>query len=76
MGLSFGGNFNSFVNNNTLSCAAISTLQNDIYQNVSIVAKANNNNPALLQAFGVGMAGYSTSVGVEVPLVVTDLGAF
>lgn len=76
LGLTFSGNFNNFGNNNTVSCANISTLNNDVYQNISLVAKANNNNACSFSAYGLIGSAFSTSVGVEVPLVLTDLGAF
>lgn len=77
IGFTLSGNLDTWANNNTVGCSYISTLQNDVYQNICIVAKANNSNPAALRAYG-SPAGFavSTSVGCEVPIVITDLGAF
>lgn len=76
IGISFAGNFNNYPNNFTQSCALISSLQNDVYASYSAVLKANNNSPALIQAYGAPAPAYSTSVGVESFMVITDLGAF
>ena len=76
IGFTFVGNFNNFANNNTIACSFVSSCQNDVYQNFSIVAKANNANPAAFAAFTAPAPAFSTSIGVEVPLVLTDLGAF
>ena len=76
LGFTFLGNFNSFANNLTTSLATVSTLQNDVYQNFSIVAKANNNSAAGFAAYTNLGTTYSTMVGLETPLVITNLGAF
>jgi hypothetical protein len=77
IGFTLSGNLDTWANNNTVGCANISTLQNDVYQNFCIVAKANNNNAAALRAYGSPPSfAVSTSVGCEVPIVVTNLGSF
>lgn len=77
VGLGFSGNYNNFGNNMTTSLATVSTLQGDVYQNFSIVMKANNNNAASFDCYGATtIAGFSTSMGLEVPLVFTNLGTF